>query len=386
MATSSRSSDGTAASPRTRPGSPGGNGRSASTRPPTTRAAGTKATTSKTATTTKAKQGSRSKKAAKPKKAAASVKATTTTSTAATSSTRAAKGGAAAGARRTSGKAGRSPVSEPVVVGTRRPIGGRAPAAWVERLFAPPNVDGPRVRTGIAWFILAVPAVWYGKFTTAALFGLVALVAALQSGQAWNRAGYRTSRLVAALGAIAIPAAALLPRPATAGIVVAAVPLVALLAAMLAPVRRRRVSSFAAAGATVCSCVPGAIAAAGMIAVADLGRPTALTLLALVSAYEVGSFVFGAESPYPSHAILVGAICTMTAVAPIWVFRLQPFDGRIDAWIFGGMVAVFAPLGSIVASAALPTASTWVPALRRLDAYIVAAPLWASAMWTYLAA
>jgi hypothetical protein len=284
-----------------------------------------------------------------------------------------------------SGKAGRSPVSAPVVVGTRRPIGGRAPAAWVERLFAPPNVDGPRVRTGIAWFLLAIPAVWFGPRSTAALFGAVAVVAALQSGQAWNRAGYRTSRAVAAGGALAMPAVALLPRPATAGLVVAAVPLLALLAALFSPPRRRRTSAVAAAGATVCSAVPAGIAAAGMVAVADLGRPTALTLVALVSAYELGSFVIGAESPYPSHGIMGGARCTMVLVAPIWVFRLQPFDGRPDAWIFGGMVAVFAPLGSILASAALPTAATWVPALRRLDAYIVAAPLWASAMWTYLA-
>jgi hypothetical protein len=75
----------------------------------------------------------------------------------------------------------------------------------------------------------------------------------------------------------------------------------------------------------------------------------------------------------------------MVIVAPIWVFRLQPFDGNVETWIFGGLVAVLAPLGYLVASAALPTAATWVPALRRLDAYIVAAPLWASAMWGYLA-
>lgn len=368
MTTSSRSTEGTAASRRTR-----------ATATSTTTKASSSGTKGAAATNGRAKAG-----APKPKpkpKAGSSSKASRSSGSKQGASSAGAKGGA----RRTSGKAGRSPVSAPVVVGTRRPIGGKAPAAWVERLFAPPNVDGPRVRTGIAWFILAVPAVWYGKLSTAALFGLVALVAALQSGQAWNRAGYRTSRLVAAVAAVAVPAAALLPRPATAGIVVAVVPLLALLAAMLAPARRRRVSSIAAAGATVCSCLPGAIAAAGMVAVSDLGRPTALTLLALVSAYEIGSFLFGAESPYPSHAILVGGICTMAVIAPIWVFRLQPFDGSIDVWIFGGMVAVFAPLGSIVASAALPTASTWVPALRRLDAYIVAAPLWASAMWTYLA-
>jgi hypothetical protein len=252
-------------------------------------------------------------------------------------------------------------------------------------MFAPPNVDGPRVRTGIVWFLLAVPAVWFGKYSTAALFGAVALVAALQGGQAWNRAGYRTSRLVAAVGAVALPAAALLPRPASAGLALVVIPFLALLAALVQPLRRRRVSAIANAGATVCSAAPAGIAAAGMVAVAGLERPAALTLLALVSAYELGSFVIGAESPYPSHGIMGGALCTMVIVAPIWVFRLQPFDGRIDAWVFGGLVAVLAPLGSIVASAALPTASTWVPALRRLDAYIVAAPLWASVMWTYLA-
>jgi hypothetical protein len=272
-----------------------------------------------------------------------------------------------------------------VIVGTRRPIGGRAPAAWVERLFAPPNVDGPRVRTGIVWFLLVVPAVWFGPGPTALLFGLVALVAALQSGQAWNHSGYRTSRLVAAGAAVALPAAALLPRPAVAGLVLVAVPLLALAAALSLPRRRRRTSAIAAAGATVCSAVPAGIAAAAMVVVAGQGRAPALTFLALVCAYDLGSFVFGAESPYPSHGILGGVICTMVAVAPIWVFRLQPFDGRVEAWIFGGLVAVLAPLGPLVASAALPSAATWVPALRRLDAYIVAAPLWVAAMWGYLA-
>jgi hypothetical protein len=160
---------------------------------------------------------------------------------------------------------------------------------------------------------------------------------------------------------------------------------VAFAAALALPRRRRRTSAIATAGATVCSAAPGAVAAASMVAVAGLGRPAALTFLALICAYDLGSFVFGAESPYPSHGILGGVICTMVVVAPIWVFRLQPFDGRVDAWIFGGLVAVVAPLGQLVASAALPTASTWVPALRRLDAYIVAAPVWVAAMWRYFA-
>jgi hypothetical protein len=338
--------------------------------------------------------------AAKPTKAATASKTTRASTSAARGATATATVArtattAPATGKKVSGKRGRSPVSSPVVVGTRRPIGGRAPAAWVERLFAPPNVDGPRVRTGLLWFVLAVPAVWFGAAVgpdeplghgraTALLFGLVAVVAALQGGQAWNRAGYHTNRFVGVAGTVVMVLAALTPRPAVAGIVLAAMTVAALVAAMATPRRRRRTSALGAAGATISAAAPGAIAAAGMVAVAGLGRPAALTLLVLVSAYELGSFVFGAESPYPSHGILGGAVCTMVAVAPIWVFRLQPFDGRIEVWVFGGLVAVLAPLGSVVASACLPTAATWVPALRRLDAYILAAPLWVSVMWAYL--
>ena len=64
-------------------------------------------------------------------------------------------------------------------------------------------------------------------------------------------------------------------------------------------------------------------------------------------------------------------------------FDLPPFGGSA-AWVFGGMVAVFAPLGQIAASLCLPTARTWVPGLRRLDSYILTAPLWTWAMWGYL--
>jgi pyruvate dehydrogenase E2 component (dihydrolipoamide acetyltransferase) len=53
-----------------------------------------------------------------------------------------------------------------------------------------------------------------------------------------------------------MPAAALLPRPAAAGLVLIALPVLALGAALATPARRRRTSAIAAAGATGCSAAP----------------------------------------------------------------------------------------------------------------------------------
>ena len=259
----------------------------------------------------------------------------------------------------------------------------KAPARWVVRLFADTNTDGPRARVGFVWFLLLLPAVYVGATTTAVLFGLIAGVAALQTGQAWRRAGYRPSRLVAFPFAVAMPAAAATTY-ASPGLVLAALPIVALLVALVVPRRRRRTSALAAAGLTVrCVIAPG-LAATGVVYTARLGVGAAIVFVLLVSAYDVGSFLVGAEASSPSHGIIAGSLCTLAVIAPVWAFQLPPFDGESAAWIFAGMVAVFAPLGQIAASLCLPTANTWVPALRRLDAYVITAPLWAWSLWSYL--
>jgi len=52
-----------------------------------------------------------------------------------------------------------------------------------------------------------------------------------------------------------------------------------------------------------------------------------------------------------------------------------PFDTNSYP-LFAALAAVGAPLGQIVASAILPRGVAWAPALRRLDSYLVVAPLW----------
>jgi hypothetical protein len=285
-----------------------------------------------------------------------------------------------------------APASKPATVPRRQRPTKRAERAsrrransaqWVIRVFAEPNTDGPRARVGLVWFALLVPAAYFGATPIAVLFGLIAGIAALQAGQAWRRAGYRPSRLVAAPFAMALPAVAVTSY-SLPGAVVVALPVVALIAAFLVPRRRRRTTAVGAAGLTVlCALVPG-LAATGMAYTARLGVGACIVFVVLISAYDVGSFLVGAEASSPSHGIIAGCLCSLVAMGPVFAFQLPPFDGETAAWVFGGMIAVFAPLGQILASLALPTGSTWVPALRRLDAYVLTAPLWAWSLWSYL--
>ncbi len=240
------------------------------------------------------------------------------------------------------------------------------------------------MRVGLLWFLLLAPATYFGPGPTAVLFALVGGIAALQSAQAWRRIGYRPSRIIAGPAAAALPIAAI-SSYTLPGLGIMALPVVAFVAALVVPRSRRRTSAVAAAGLTVRCVLPAALAGIGMVLSARLGVGSAMAFVVLISAYDVGSFIFGAEASSPSHGIIAGAVCTVFAVAPIFAFQLPPFDGQIAAVIFAGMVAVLAPLGQIAAAASLPSATTWVPALRRLDAFVIAAPVWVWAMWQYLA-
>jgi hypothetical protein len=88
-----------------------------------------------------------------------------------------------------------------------------------------------------------------------------------------------------------------------------------------------------------------------------------------------------------ANGMVEGPIAGMAAVLVLTfteaVFQLGPFDARA-AWVFGGMVAALAPLGAPLASALAPAADAKVPALRRLDAWLVLAPVWCWLLWDYL--
>jgi hypothetical protein len=126
-----------------------------------------------------------------------------------------------------------------------------------------------------------------------------------------------------------------------------------------------------------------AVAAASVTAIAraDLGAVT--ILLVLVSGYEVGDYLVGTGAGGLVEGPIAGIVAVLVLTFAEAVFQLGPFDARA-AWVFGGLVAALAPLGAPVASWLAPAADARVPALRRLDAWLLVAPLWCWMLWDYL--
>lgn len=273
----------------------------------------------------------------------------------------------------------------PIVVATPLAPGFRGVVhpKWVERLFTTHDIYGPRVRLGVLWFVLQVAAIRLGGDALAWLFGSVATIAALQVCREWRKVYSQPNRLVAALGAGGIAAASTWGAGA-AGLAVVATSGAALLAALF---RRRRTWSpplLDAASCTIRAGVfPGA-AAASVVLTYRASVAGALILLGLVAAYELGDFLMGAESPGVLIGPFFGIVSVVAATFPIAVFNISPFDHPSDAAVFGGAVAVFAPLSQVAGSLILPVARSWSPALRRIDTLLLTGPVWLLLLWSYL--
>lgn len=235
------------------------------------------------------------------------------------------------------------------------------------------DIEGPRVRLGILWFVVAVVAVALGPLPTAVVYGGAAAVAGAQTARAWQRRGVRPDPAVAAsMAGLMALGGCLGPGGGGLGI------LIGVGAALAVAVGRSRspVRSISDAGWTIqCALFPG-LAALSMVLLTRLDEGSAIALLLLVSAYETGDYLVGsgARNPYEGPAAGLAAIVVITFIVSALPFTPLSFG---EAWFFGGVVAVLAPVGQLFASALLPTAGTPASALRRLDSLLLAAPAWA---------
>jgi hypothetical protein len=228
--------------------------------------------------------------------------------------------------------------------------------------------------------MVAVAACSLGTLTTGLLFAGLAAVAALQTSVAWRQAGHADDRFVAGGAALAVGLAAILGT-GLAGLAMIAGVAVSVGAALVVPGRDETVG--ARAGRTVRTWALPGLAAASVVAIARVDVSALVILLVLVSGYEVGDYLVGTGA----NGLVEGPIAGMAAVLVLTfteaVFQLGPFDARA-AWVFGGLVAVLAPLGAPLASALAPASTANVPALRRLDAWLIVAPVWCLLLWDYL--
>lgn len=250
----------------------------------------------------------------------------------------------------------------------------RGRAQRLRRRYAVPyDIDGPHVRLGLAWFVAALAALAMGPLLTAIVYGGATVVAAMQAARAWRRRQKGPDEQVASGFAAAMALGALLGAGGS-GLAI----LVGVVAAVVVAARDPRSddSAVAQAGWTVqCALFPG-LAAMSMVLLVRLDQGSAIALLLLVSAYETGDYIVGsgAGNPYEGPAAGLAGIVVITFIISTLPISALNFG---EAWLFGGAVALLAPLGQLFASALLPAAGSPASALRRLDSLLLAAPAWA---------
>lgn len=243
---------------------------------------------------------------------------------------------------------------------------------WLDRRYAVPyDTDGPKVTLGVLWFTAVLGAAVFDVRAMLPVTGAVAVVAALQVAQAWRFQLDLRRPLVAVLAG-SIPVAAALGGVFGLGAAVVGATLVAAIEALLSE-GRVDARSIRRAELDVRTAVPAGLASGALVALAGIGPGLAISLILLISAYEMGDFIIGTGSSNAVEGPVAGVLSTIVVGSVVLV--AQPFGGS-DALVLVVAAGLLAPAGQVVASAILPRGAAWAPALRRLDSYLLAAPLW----------
>lgn len=234
------------------------------------------------------------------------------------------------------------------------------------------DTRGPKVRLGLAWFILAAGALAAGPLATAVVYGVAAAVAAAQIARCWVKRRLRPNDAVAAGTAGLMGAGACLGAGGSGIALLAGVVMAYLVAA---GDTKSPNAALTDAGWTIQCALPTGVVAMSMVLLARLDQGSAIALLLLVSAYETGDYLIGtgARNPYEGPAAGASAIVVITFIVSTLPISALDFG---QAWLFGGLVLLLAPLGQLLASAVLPSNKAPASALRRLDSLLLAAPVW----------
>ena len=250
----------------------------------------------------------------------------------------------------------------------------------IQRFVHMPQVGRRTGLLGIAWFAGVVVCAAVGPPAIAVLFGGLASVAALQSAAVWRAQRVELDRQVVAFAPLLGALCALLG----VGLAGAAVILLAVAAVVMSAIApRRRVPVRSRAGFTMrCALVP-MLTAVAVTLIARTSISALLVLLVLVSAYEVANHLMGTDAGSIFEGPIAGIVTVLVLTFTLATFQFGPFSNR-SAWFFGGLVAVTVPFGPAIASALVPAARDAGAALRRLDSWILVAPVWCWLLWNLL--
>ena len=239
---------------------------------------------------------------------------------------------------------------------------------------------GPRMRLGVLWFVGLCSAMVLGSFAVSLLFACVCAVAALQVSGLWRTRKVRANRLVAGV------CAGFLPLAAWAGTrAIGVVLLVCVIAAVLLGSdssiqpgvlgRERIMGNLPVVSATLRSGMFVGLAGAAVVHVEGLDSLSIVYLAALVSVYDSGCYLVGAGQR--NRLVGVGAGLAGAMVVIITMTAVYPNDLWSDStvrWV-GFFTAIACPAGQMLGTWILPSARAKAPALRRLDSWLLAAPV-----------
>lgn len=244
---------------------------------------------------------------------------------------------------------------------------------------------GPRMRLGVAWFGAILLAMLAGPVGVDLLFTGAAALAALQVATRW--AGRQVAVSPVAAGAIA--GACGLAAAVNLRVVGLALVLSVVAAFLLGP--DNRPLALPAAGEALRERLPmtsatlrAALGPAGVaVAAVQVHRVDSMAFLflaAIVSVYDAGDYLIGAGYDNRAAGPLAGTIAAVAMVAAMSILEPPPLAGG-EVWTVGLVLAVLAPVGQLAGSWMLPTARASAPALRRIDTWLLAAPVFMVLLW-----
>ena len=245
-----------------------------------------------------------------------------------------------------------------------QPTGARAPRVGVGRAQARTgarrryavvyDINGPKVRLGMLWFLVAAAALAAGPLSTAVVYGLAAAIAAAQTSRCWRKRRQRPNEAIAA-GTAGLMGAGACLGAGGAGIAILAGVVMAYVVA--SGDTRSPNPAVVDAGWTLQCALPPGLVAMSLVLLARLDQGSAIALLLLVSAYETGDYLVGsgARNPYEGPAAGASAIVVITFIVSTLPISALDFG---QAWLFGGLVLLLAPLGQLFASSLLPSAAS----------------------------
>ncbi len=233
------------------------------------------------------------------------------------------------------------------------------------------DIDGPRVRLGVLWFLGAMVAFALGLIGVVVYFSLAFAAAASHALRTWRARGLDVDPRVALVAtALVVAAAGISPQAMGIGIILLAVAALAISGAGGAG------TSLGRAGITLQTTLPTALAGGCVVLLADREVWSAISLVLLASAYETGDFLIGSGSANAVEGPVAGSVAVLVTALVVAGLGFPPFDGVAQALAFCVAVAPLAFGGQILASAMLPHSRAFAPALRRVDSLLLAAPLW----------